>query len=78
MSAINTVELPYWSLDEISGHPTPDPYHYPLMLDNQTINPPGEDPRYQILRVNRINKILRNSNITRNRELNRLINLLMS
>ena len=34
-TAINTAELPYPSLDEHSGPPTFDPYHYPLLLDFQ-------------------------------------------
>ena len=72
LSATNTADLPYHTLEENSKPPSPDPYHYQLKLANQIITHPRQDLRYYIVPVNRTNNSLQNSNKTRNRELTRL------
>ena len=73
LSATNNAELPYHLLHEISVPPTPDPYHFSQRFHDQLFNHPGQDLRYHILRVNRINKSLQFSTNTRNRQVTRLI-----
>ena len=72
MSANKIAELPYHSLDENYRTPSPDPYHHPLRLDNQTTNKSRQDLRHHIHRVRRLNNSLKHSTITRNREVNGL------
>ena len=65
-SASNTAELPYFSFAGISRTLTLDPYRYALILDNQIYFHPKQDLRCYNLPVNRINKSLQNSVVTRN------------
>ena len=72
LSAIDTSDLPYHTLEEISRPPTPDLFHYPLRFDNQKLNHPRQVLRYHILPVNKRNNSLQYSTVFRNGELTRL------
>ena len=71
LSATNTIDLPNHTHRKISRPPTPDLYHYPLRLDNQKSNHPGQDLRHHIFPVKRIDNSLNFSANTR-REVTRL------
>ena len=68
-SAVKAADFPYHTLDDTSRRPTPDPYHYLLRFDIQTINHPGQYLRYQVFPLNTMNNSLQYSTITLKREL---------
>ena len=72
LSAINTAELPYHSLYKNSRPPTPDPFFYPLVFENQILKHFRQDVGCHIHPVKRINNSLQISAIIRSRELIRL------
>ena len=72
LSNPNISDLPFHTLDKNSRPPTPEHYNYPLFLDNQIVYHPRQDQRYRILPVNRITNSHQYSQVTRQRELNRL------
>ena len=71
LSSINTAEFPFYTLGENARTTTPDPYHYPLRLDNQTLNQRRQHLSYHVTPVKKINISLHYSTITGKRELNR-------
>ena len=58
LSATNTSELPFYSIDKNSRHPTPNADHYPLILHNQIIKHLRKALRYNNRPVNGLNKSL--------------------
>ena len=66
LNAINNADIPHHSLDENSRPPTPNPYHYPLILDIAIINFPKQNQRCHVLPVNRLNNILQDYTFIRN------------
>ena len=60
LGAINAADVPYHKLEENSGPPTPDPFHYPLRLDIQITIHTTQDLRYHILAVNKIKNVCNN------------------
>ena len=55
LSVFNPTDLQYHKLEENSRPPTSDLHPFPLRLDNQMLNHPGQDLRYHSVPVSRIN-----------------------